>query len=30
MNTLAKTLYGKATKVACPNLFYGDRNKLKG
>jgi hypothetical protein len=30
MNTLAETLYGKATKVARPDLFYRDRNKLKG
>jgi hypothetical protein len=30
MNTPAETLYGKATKVARSNLFYGDRNKLEG
>jgi hypothetical protein len=30
MNTPAETSYGKATKVARPDLFYGDRNKLEG
>jgi hypothetical protein len=30
MNTPAETSYGKATKVACPDLFYGDCNKLEG
>jgi hypothetical protein len=30
MNTPAETSYGKATKVAHPNHFYGDRNKLEG